>query len=177
MDPFRKGLIVSARVVNEPYFEDLLKFLDWAVYSEEGRTLTTWGIEGLTYENTPNGKNFLPDIVPDEYGLSLLFNLVENEEYTDLNKPAEIAAFLERSLNAKETLEISPQLQLDAQSIEAIRIINEKLEPYAAEMSTKFITGEMDINMDWDAYILELDSRGYRTLEIIWNDAWQKQNQ
>ncbi|MBK7181051.1 MAG: extracellular solute-binding protein [Chloroflexi bacterium] len=177
VDPFRKGLIVPARVVNEPYFEDLLKFLDWAVYSEEGRTLTTWGIEGLTYENTPNGKNFLPDIVPDEYGLSLLFNLVENEEYTDLNKPAEIAAFLERSLNAKETLEISPQLQLDAQSIEAIRIINEKLEPYAAEMSTKFITGEMDINMDWDAYILELDSRGYKTLEIIWNDAWQKQNQ
>lgn len=177
VDPFRKGLIVPARVVNEPYFEDLLQFLDWAVYSEEGRTLTTWGIEGVTFENTPTGKTYLPDINPADYGLNLLFNLVEIEEYTDLNKPAEISTFLERSLHAEETLPVSPQLQLEPQSIEAVRIVNEKLAPYVAEMSTKFIIGEADIDSDWDAYLLELEGRGYETLEIIWNDTWQKQNQ
>jgi putative aldouronate transport system substrate-binding protein len=62
VDPFRKGLIVSSRVTNKPYFNDLLRFIDWAVYSEEGTTLTTWGVEGFTYENTPNGKGFLPNI-------------------------------------------------------------------------------------------------------------------
>jgi len=51
---FRKGLIVPSRTINEKYFEDLLKFLDWAVYSEEGMILTTWGIEGLTFEKTSN---------------------------------------------------------------------------------------------------------------------------
>lgn len=186
VDPFRKGLVVPSRVITEPYFKDLLKFLDWAVYSQEGRTLTTWGIEGFTYENTPNGKVFLPNVktpknaggtldISKEYGFDQLFNLTENEEFEDYKKPAEIVTFLEKSLNAKDTAKISPQLALDAQSIEAIRIINEKITPYVADSSTKFITGELDIEKDWNAYLLELEKRGYKTLEVIWNDAWLKQ--
>jgi putative aldouronate transport system substrate-binding protein len=188
VDPFRKGLVVPARVINEPYFEQLLKFLDWAVYSDEGRTLTTWGIEGLTYENTPEGKAYLPTIktpknadgtidISLEYGFDLIFNLAENEEFEDYKKPAEIVTFLEKSLNANEAAEMAPQLKLDAQSSEAIRIINEKLNPYVAETSSKFITGEMDIDKDWDAYLVELENRGYKTLESIWNDSWKAQNQ
>jgi len=176
---------VPARVVNEPYFKDLLKFLDWAVYSEEGRTLTTWGVEGLTYQNTPNGKAYLPNIktpknaegtieIGKEYGFDLLFNLAENEEFEDYKKPAEIVAFLENSLKANDAAEMSPPLKLDPQSIEAIRLINEKITPYVADASTKFITGELDIDKDWDAYLLELEKRGYKTVEEIWNDAWKK---
>ena len=188
VDPFRKGLVVPSRVINEPYFEDLLRFLDWAVYSEEGRTLTTWGIEGLTFENTPDGKEYLPSILtpknPDgtvdiskEYGFDQLFNLAENEEFEDYKKPAEIAAFLGKSLEAKEAAALSPQLQLDAQSIEAIGLINEKLNPYSADASTKFITGELDIEKDWNAYLEDLALRGYKTVEDIWNNAWKKQNE
>lgn len=187
VDAFRKGLVVPARVVNKPYFKDLLKFLDWAVYSEEGRTLTTWGIDGFTYENTPNGKAYLPNIktpknaggtldVSKEYGFDLLFNLTENVEFEDYKKPAEIVAFLENSLKAKDAPEMGPQLKLDTQSIEAIRIISEKITPYVSDASTKFITGELDIDKDWNAYLLELEKRGYKTLEEIWNAAWKKQS-
>lgn len=186
VDPFRKGLVVPARVVNEPYFKDLLKFLDWAIYSEEGRTLTTWGIEGLTYENTSNGKVYLPAIktaknaegtieIGKEYGFDLLFNLTENEEFEDYKKPAEIVTFLENSLKAKDAAEMSPPLTLDAQSIEVVRLIDEKITPYAADSGIKFITGELDIDKDWDAYLIELEKRGYKTVEEIWNDAWKKQ--
>jgi putative aldouronate transport system substrate-binding protein len=187
VDPFRKGLIVPARVINEPYFKDLLKFIDWAVYSEEGRTLTTWGIEGFTYENTTNGKAYLPNIktpknpngtldISKEYGFDLLFNLTENVEFEDYKKPPEIVTFLDNSLIAKDAAEMSPQLKLDPQAIEAIRIVNEKITPYVADSSTKFITGELSIDRDWDAYLSGLDERGYKTLEKIWNDAWKKQN-
>ena len=188
VDPFRKGLVVPSRVVNEPYFEDLLKFLDWAVYSDEGRTLTTWGVEGLTYENTPDGKVYLSNIITPknadgaidiskEYGFDLLFNITENKEFEDYKKPPEIVAFLENSLSAKDTAELSPQLRLDAQPIEAIRIINEKISPYATDSTTKVISGELDIDNDWNAYLLELERQGYKTIETIWNDAWKKQNQ
>jgi hypothetical protein len=44
-----------------------------------------------------------------------------------------------------------------------------------ADSSTKFITGELDIESDWNAYLLELEKRGYKTLEVIWNDTWLKQ--
>lgn len=187
INPFRKGLIVPSSVVNEPYFEDLLEFLDWAVYSEEGRTLTTWGIEGLTYEITQNGKTFLPTIktsknpegtieISKEFGFDTLFNLNENEEFEDYKKPDEITTFLNRSLKAGEVAAMPPALNLDTHSIETIYLINEKLEPYVADSSTKFITGELSIKSTWDEYLTELENRGYKVLEVIWNDAWSIQD-
>jgi putative aldouronate transport system substrate-binding protein len=184
VDPFRKGLIVPSRVVNEPYFEDLIRFLDWAVYSEEGMNLTTWGVEGFTYEKTANGKVFLPTVktpknpagtidISKEYGFNLLFNLNENAEFEDYKRPPEIVTFLAESQKGKETLPLAPTLKLNSQSLEGIRIINENITPYVADSSTKFITGELDIEKDWDAYLQELDQRGYKTLEQIWNDAWK----
>ncbi|NQT58434.1 MAG: extracellular solute-binding protein [Bacteroidetes bacterium] len=188
VDPFRKGLIVPSTVVNESYFEDLLSFLDWAVYSEEGRTLTTWGVEGLTYENTHNGKSFLPTVktsknpggtieINKAYGFDILFNLNENAEFEDYKKPADIVTFLERSLEADEVADISPTFVLDMQSIEALQLTNEKVVPYAATTGIKFITGEYSISQDWDTYLVELEKMGYTVLEVIWNDAWAKMKQ
>ena len=187
VDSFRKGLVVPSRVINEPYFEDLLKFLDWAVYSEEGMTLTTWGIEGLTFKNTSKGKEYLPNIISPknsqgtiditkEYGFDTFFNLAENEEFEDYKKPVEITAFLERSLNAEEALELPPNLNLDSNAIEAVQIIEEKLIPYVTETSNKFITGEINIEDNWTNYLSELENRGYRIFEEIWNSAWEQQD-
>ena len=154
VDPFRKGLVVPSRVINEPYFEDLLEFLDWAVYSEEGMTLTTWGIEGLTFENTSSGKALLPTMktpknpegtldITEEYGFDTMFNLNENEEFEDYKKPTEIVEFLQDSLDANDAEEIQPRLKLDSSAVEATRIINESIAPYVAESSEYFITGEL----------------------------------
>ena len=187
VDPFRKGLIVPARVKDEPYFEDLLRFLDWAVYSEEGMTLTTWGVEGVTFENTSTGKVFMPDIQTPKnpegnldmtaaYGLDTLFDLNENAEYEDYKKPAEIVEFLERSLNAAETAAISPNLALSPDSAEAASLIEEKIVTYVNDATMKFITGELDIDEDWAGYLQSLESAGLQTLEEIWNTSWQKQH-
>lgn len=187
VDPFRKGLVVPARVINELYFEDLLKFLDWTVYSEEGMTLTSWGVEGITFENTPYGKAFLPNIktpknpegaldITEDYGLNTLFDLNENEEFEDYKKPPEIVTFLEISLKAGDTAEMAPQLKLNSNAIEAIRIVDEEIAPYVAETSQDFVTGDLSIDKYWDEYLLELEKRGYKTLEEIWNAAWEKQN-
>ena len=187
VNPFRKGLVVSSHVINEPYFEDLLRFLDWAVYSEEEMTLTTWGVEGITFENTPDGKAFLPNIktpknpegildITEVYGLGTLFDLNENEEFEDYKKPPEIVEFLEVSLAAGDAAEMAPPLTLGPDAIEAIRIVNEELTPYLAETSEQFITGELSVDDDWDEYVSQLEKRGYSTLESIWDDAWHKQN-
>ena len=186
VDPFRKGLIVPSRVVHESYFENLLRFLDWAVYSEEGMTLTTWGVEGITFNNTPEGKEFLPQIlttrnpngtvdVTRDYGLSTLFDLNENEEFEDYKKPEDIVAFIDRSLEAGETAQLSPALALSQSSLAAIDQLSPIIISYAAEAERDFITGGLDIEADWDGYLLELEKKGYRTLEAIWNLAWNEQ--
>ncbi|MDA3938497.1 MAG: hypothetical protein PF693_04205 [Spirochaetia bacterium] len=97
-----------------------------------------------------------------EYGFDLFFNLVEDEEFEDYKKPNEIVTFLDRSLRGNETAELSPHLKLNTKSIELIRIVNEKLGPYVTEAGIKFITGEMDIDKDWNSYLSELRKRGYK---------------
>jgi hypothetical protein len=149
-------------------------------------TLTTWGIEGVTFQNTPAGKVYLPNIktpknasgtldIAKAYGFDSLFNLTENEAFEDYKKPPEIVAFLERSLAANEAAKMSPALALNANAIEAARIINEKITPYVTESGKNFITGGLSIDKDWAGYLSELEKRGYHTLEGIWNAAWEQQ--
>jgi len=184
---FRKGLVVPSRTINETYFKDLLKFLDWAVYSEEGMALTTWGVEGLTFNNTSDGKVFLPNIITPKnaegtvdisikYGFNLLFNLNEDESFEDYKKPAEIVEFLNHSQKNHETAKMNPTLKLSSNDIEAISTINGNIIPYVDKSSHQFITGELSIEENWNNYLSELERRGYKTLEIIWNNAWEKQN-
>lgn len=186
VDPFRKGLVVPSRVITEPYFEDLLRFLDWAIYSEEGMTLTTWGVDGITFEQTPNGKSFLPQIrttvnpdgifdITEEYGLATLFDLNENAEYEDYKKPPVIVEFLERSLEAEETAVMVPRLELDSNALGAVDAISGVIGAYAAEAGQDFITGALNIDTDWDSYILALERKGYTALEAIWNASWDQQ--
>ncbi|MCF7953336.1 MAG: extracellular solute-binding protein [Spirochaetales bacterium] len=180
VNPFRKGLIVPSEKIQEAYFTDLIRFLDWAVYSEEGRNLSYWGIEGETYEMKNGRRQFLPDIRtnknPDgtkdmkaDYGFDMLFNLTEHEDFEDQKRPEEIAAFLRESLKRGDTAAMDPPFRLDESVTDAVQLIKENLSPYANNAQVKFITGEMSVENDWDAYLQELENRGYKTLELLWN--------
>lgn len=182
VDCFRTGLICPAGIARKPYFEDLLRFIDWAVYSEEGMVLCYWGVEGVTFENTDSGRVFLPQIktakspegtvnISTEYGLNLMFNLNEQEDFEDYKKPPEIVRFLEVALEEGTTAPLFPRLILNEDESEAAEIISERIDPYVEQIKTKFITGELDIRDYWNEYLLELEKRGYRSLETIWNDS------
>ena len=183
---FRKGLAISANAATKPYFEDMMKFLDWAIYSEEGIELSYWGIEGQTYTTTSEGKEFLPNVITpknpngtirmNEYGFDIIFNLNEDEEFEDNKKPDDIVTFLENSEKANETLPNSPNLLLSDDAIEMVSIISEDLSIYVNDASTKFITGQLSIDEDWDMYLVKIDELGYKILERIWNNAWIGQN-
>ena len=180
---FRKGLVVPAQVASEPYLEDLLRFLDWAVYSEEGRILTAWGVEGMTYQLTDSGRELLPHIISPrtpngdtdltgKYGFATLFDLNENAEFEDYKRPTDIACFLEQSREAGETLAPTPSLRLNQAAQTAIAALKPNLDGFAATASERFVIGELSLEEDWGGYLQELENRGYRTLEAIWNTAW-----
>ena len=185
VDPFRKGLIVPSKSRNKPYFDELMRFIDWAVYSEEGMTLTDWGVDGITYNTDGNGKRLIPDIFSPktpqgtkertrDYGLATLFDLNENSEFEDYKKPAEIVRFLEASAAAGDTAPFPPVLKLDTTAIQAIDTLMPSLISYATEASKNFIAGTRDIDSEWNNYIDSMERLGLRTLEAIWNLAWDK---
>ncbi len=177
---FKKGIALSSSVKDKPYFKDLLNFIDWALYSNEGQTLTYWGVEGITYEDTNDGKVYLPTISTfknpegtikpkSEFGLDTFFNIVENQELEDYKRPPEIVEFLQQSLNNNDTAPEPPVLVLNEESLKAINLLSPKIDQYVTETSNKFITGELDIDDYWQEYINELTKYGYKTLENIYN--------
>jgi putative aldouronate transport system substrate-binding protein len=185
VDRFRKGTAVSANAVAKPYFRSLMAFLDWIYYSEEGRTLAAWGVEGVTYEVKGGRKAYLPSIRTTsnpmgtldplrEFGLNTVFDLVEVPDFEDSKKPAEIVAFLGEVLSRKLTARPDPPLSLESAEQDSIGIFAKDLDAYVGEMVRKFITGEADIDRDWDAYVATLQKRGVSSLEGIWNEAWKR---
>ncbi len=183
VDRFRK-LVLPASLKNAPYLNDLLTFIDWAVYSPEGQRLTTWGIVGETYETGAQGIRYLsqmktnmnPDGEVDiytTYGLDQLFNLCENEELEDQKKPPQIVRFLQESYSRGENLPTVPLLTLSSVDLELISQIDKYLDGYAQNAALRFITGELDTGDDWDSYLSELEKLGYGTLERIWNAAYE----
>lgn len=185
VDRFRKGLVVPSSVAHELHFDALLSFLDWAVYSDEGITLTTWGVEGITFATSPQGKYLLPSIRwarnPDgtldltaDFGCNTLFNLNEDPTFEDYRRPPEIAEFLRESIARGDVAPMPPELVLDPIAIDAIAAIEAPVGAYASEALRGFITGELSVDRDWDWYVAELVARGANTIERIWNAEWNE---
>lgn len=180
VDRYRKGLAINSAVKGRPDFEKLLSFIDWAVYSPEGRLLTTWGVEGETFEQTPAGPAFLegirgprdPDGMIDPsgaYGLDLLFNLCEDEYYEDHKRPEYITSFLKASLERGDAAPLDPPVVLSSLEREALDRIRVALDDYVKRSSEQFLTGEMSLEDDWVRYVQELERLGYRSFENLWN--------
>jgi len=187
VNQFRKGLVISASAAEKNYFDELLSFIDWAVYSDEGMTLTTWGIEGFTYEEDSSGKSYLPFVefpgnengsinITAEYGFNTLFDLNENNEFADSKKPDYIVDFLEASIARGDINGPLPSLLLTDNESEVTHIIIDNMSNYLNESTIDFITGDLDPIKDWNNHINELEKRGLKVLENTWNTAWERVN-
>ncbi len=148
-------------------------------------TLTSWGIEGLTFEIENGKKSFKPEIIfptntegtiniTKEYGFDTIFNLNENVDIENAKKPQYIVEFLEKSINNNDTAEANPVLKLTENESEVETTIMEKLSEYINPALKSFITGELDIESDWADYLTELENRGYKLIEDTWNRSWTR---
>jgi hypothetical protein len=82
--------------------------------------------------------------------------------------------FLNESLKNNEAKEPNPPFIAGEETIKAINILSDSLNPYVSTTTNKFITGELDINSYWEQYLKELTNYGYKTLENIWNSSQGK---
>lgn len=184
VDRFRKGTAISINAAAKPYFKDLIAFLDWIYYSDEGRSLAVWGKEGITYEVKNGNKTYLPSIKTSknpsglldagrDFGLNIFFDLCEVQDFEESKKPPEIVEFLNTSLARKDTMKPYPTLTLGSAEQDTINLITKNLDNYVTVMVKKFIVGEADIETEWSSYIATLEKMGLSALEGIWNDAWK----
>lgn len=139
-------------------------------YSEEGGNLISWGIEGESY-TVENGKKTFTDKImnsPDgrsaseailDYALPVygFVNAMDNDAYIQMNitlpEQGE-ARTLWQSLDSGANL---PKLVVAQEDADEYRMILNEVKTYVQEMYIKFITGQANLDSDWDTYMNTLN--------------------
>lgn len=155
-------------------------------YSDEGSDLLSWGIEGESYTVNADGtKTFTDKIMnsPDgkapteailEYAVPVhgFVNAMDNDAYVQLavNMPEQAAArSLWQSLDKGATL---PKLTVSKDRANEYRMIMNEVQTYVQEMYIKFITGQANLDSDWDTYVNTIKGMGIDNATSAMQEAY-----
>lgn len=72
-------------------------------------------------------------------------------------------------------LDIMPQLKLTDQEATDIQTVGVEVEKYIAENQVAFITGQKDLDKDWESFKQGLDNAGLQTLLGVYQTAYERQ--
>ena len=178
------GLGVPSAIMKRNYFEDLMRFFDWYLYSEEGAELNNWGVEGVTF-NWKDGKRVFTDELlasPDgpakqaqiDYGL---FGQLHRYWMPDRNWEYAGAVCVRVSDEMRKLGYIypaRPMPKLSVDDIEEIGLLSAPINDAFLKARDDFVTGRLSIDSDWDKFVAEMESRGIKDMMKLYNDNLPK---
>jgi putative aldouronate transport system substrate-binding protein len=165
------GIMITTAAKEDPRFEEIMGFVDWLWYSDDGQEFAKWGVEGTTFERDDDGKRtFLPDIThlefnPDgttelqadlgfgggnfAYGgtTELLYSFFTEEEIA-----------LQEQMLTKEAVPVDPPIPFDELDQEEIALLQTPLSDFVAAQTLGFILGDRPLS-EWDDYVAELQDK------------------
>lgn len=193
--PVQNGIMVAVNA-NTQYPEAMARFLDY-FYTDEGMLSATKGYEGITFDMVQDellGIEVPEMKVPDGYTsgeeyrykgsvLNEALNLVErnldrealfNADQELLEKPeiVEKYGWAARVLDAYKAdgvtgVDCYPVVSYTTEEIEERSPIYKDLSTYLQQAKAQFITGELDVDQDWDTYVNTVEQMNAgRLLEI-----------
>ncbi|WP_135550020.1 extracellular solute-binding protein [Paenibacillus cymbidii] len=157
---YNKALYVSAKA-KDP--ELIVKWLDY-LFTDEGITLTNWGIKGDTYTEENGVRKFADKIVKHEKGgingarsfgifpeYFVHYQILESR--ASLLSPAEVAGIKAMDGTYQPLL---PPLSGTQEEDDKYAKIMTDVNKYVKEMIDKFIVGKANIDTEYDAYLQTL---------------------
>ena len=157
-----------------------IQYMDY-LFSEEGHMLANYGIEGQTY-TMENGEPQFTDLIlnnPQGFdwqlcqslyinpGFPCLIDLsVQEMTYTEAQKAA-VPTWVDAYDSADETVPNERWLSYTTEESQHKADLQSDIETYQTEMRLKFITGQLDIDAEWDNYCTALEGMGIHTMEEI----------
>lgn len=184
------GIMISQNALDDlgkDGFIKMLRFIDWLWYSNEGQTLSLWGVEGETYTVDANGKISLnPDIyynglnegAPKQLNVDYGFGggvfayggskELRMSKMTDGEKD-----YMDRILNNRKPRKLAPPIMATPEESEQLNLITTPLMDYVNTMTLKFITGQESLS-NWDKYVAQVEANGSQRLTEMANSIFQK---
>lgn len=187
------GVMISSNALKElgeDEFIKMMRFVDWLWYSDEGLTLTKWGIEGETY-TVDNGTYSL---TPGYYcnGLSIAktsddqidlreelgyacgnFMYSGNAALLTSNFSADLQDFYDRMAKYRALRPLDPTVTLDEDQLEMANLWGTPLTDTINAWTCKFAMNQADINNDWDAYVADVQAQNLQNVIDLYNEVYQ----
>jgi putative aldouronate transport system substrate-binding protein len=157
-----------------------IQYMDY-LFSDEGYLLANYGIEGETYTVVDGEYQFTDLILNNPQGFdwqlcqSLYINpgfpslsdlSIQEMTYNDAQKAA-VDVWVSAYDSSDATMPNTQWLSYTTEESQTVYDLQSDLETYEEEMRLKFITGQADIDAQWDTYCATLESMGYFTLMDI----------
>lgn len=177
LDPYtqvlQSGMTVSS---NSKQIKDIMKYIDF-YYSEEGRTLASWGKEGESY-TVENGVKKLNPEYKDITDLRKKTGLASHGTYTwiDYNAHLSLAsdelkkAFVEAR---KYDSVYRPVASFTDKEQEVLSTVGEAINKHREENVSKFIIGGKSLD-SWNQYVDEAKKLGLQQVLDIYKTAFER---
>lgn len=160
-------------------------FLIDYMYSEEGSTLLTWGVEGESYEVVNGEKKLLPGMSDeiDYYGSKVpklysyadcsIVNFPSFGQFSDFTLSSKSEGYIEacKVWAQGETYKLPYPVQLSPDQKSKVDDATEGMSGYIGDMRMKFITGEEPLT-NYDSYVEQLNLMGLSTLLETWKECY-----
>lgn len=171
------GIMISENALKDlgkDKFIEMLRFIDWLWYSDEGQTLSLWGVEGDTYTKDSAGKITLnSDIYYNginpgatkklnvDYGFGGgVFAYGGTTQLRQSKMTDGEIDFNNRIYANRTAATIAPPIMADEDQSEDLTLIQTPLMDYVNTMALSFITGKEDIDSKWDSYVKQCEEKG-----------------
>lgn len=172
------GVMISKNALDdlgEAGFIKLMRFVDWLWYSEDAYILTKWGVEGETFEYATDPdtgleiKQLLPGYqcgglgitgAEDDVDIRLQWGYAGGnfwyghaQALRDDNLIPVIQDFAARNSAYRDVKPLEPGIATDEDENEMLALWQTALVDTVNTWTLQFITGQKDIEGDWDAYL------------------------
>ncbi|MCD8354406.1 MAG: extracellular solute-binding protein [Clostridiales bacterium] len=189
------GIMISTNALDELGEEEFIKmmrFVDWLWYSEEGQTLTKWGLEGETYTVDDNGNYSLTD---GYYcaGLSIAqtsddqvdmrvelgyacgnFMYGGTTELLTSNFDEGLRDFYDRMSEYRSLRDLDPTISLSEDELEQANLWGTPLDDTINSWTLGFAEGLYDLDEYWDQYVADVESQNVESLLDLYNTRYQE---
>ncbi|WP_409344461.1 extracellular solute-binding protein [Paenibacillus sp. MBLB4367] len=167
------GLTVSSK---SKKIKDIMRTVDF-MYSEEGRTISSWGKEGDTYIVENGSKKIKPDF-KDATDFRKQTGLATNGTYTWIDYDAYLSMASKELQNAyvearKFDAPYRSLPDFNQKDLETVSTTGAAVDKYRDENVIKFIIGEQSLD-NWSNYVSGLSNLGLPKLSELYKAAYDR---
>ena len=185
------GIMIASKALDELGEDGLIKmlrFIDWLWYSDEGKDLVRWGVEGETYTKENGVYKLNPEItyvglnpgapkaLNVDYGFGNgVFMYGGTQEHAASMLSDDLKEFFERLNSYRDIKPLNPTVIFDEDQQEEMNLIKTPLIDYVKSATLKFITGQADIEKDWDKYVANCEANNSQRYVDMYNETYNSQ--